>query len=415
MTKKSKLSLDDRINLLAAITKGKNLTQIAKQFNRPRSTFYREIKKHMYWPTHPYTCSYCNNKFNCPVKKGISQKHWICPNFKPLLCEKQKHFPFVCNNCPNMTRCSRAKCYYNCTAAYNTFRTNWCADRSKISLYPELLNKLNEIVTSGIRKGQSIHHIHSSNEWVRGLVSEVTIRRYLYKGLFDAKPIELPRYKRYSRKYNYSPYKNFYIWNIKAKENRTFSDFKNFCKVNHIEKNYWEYDSVEGNCKSKKSIFTITFAENNFQFGFLIRKHNPNDVYKICRWLQETFPNLFKVNLADNGVEFVNFHKIEKAESGEHVANVFFTSTYKATDKPHCERNHEFIRYIAPKGTSFDGWTQDQVNLMFSHINSYVRESLNNKTPYDLIVERFGIEFTNKLGIFKIKPENVCLNSKVFN
>lgn len=48
------------------------------------------------------------------------------------------------------------------------------------------------------------------------------------------------------------------------------------------------------------------------------------------------------------------------------------------------EKNHEFIRYIIPKGTSMDNLTQNDIDLMINHINSLTRPSLNNATPYDL-------------------------------
>lgn len=30
--------------------------------------------------------------------------------------------------------------------------------------------------------------------------------------------------------------------------------------------------------------------------------------------------------------------------------------------KPHCEKNHEYIRKICPKGTSFDDYSQKDIN-----------------------------------------------------
>ena len=88
---------------------------------------------------------------------------------------------------------------------------------------------------------------------------------------------------------------------------------------------------------------------------------------------------------------------------------MFFTNPYRSTDKASCERNHEFNRYVIPKGKSLDFLTQEKVELLFSHINSYVRESNKNKTPYDLMVERFGKEFMDIIGIKRIKPSDVCL------
>ena len=52
--------------------------------------------------------------------------------------------------------------------------------------------------------------------------------------------------------------------------------------------------------------------------------------------------------------------------------------------KPHVEKNHEYIRYIIPKGKSFDYRTQKDITLMMNHINSTARASLNGSTPFKL-------------------------------
>ena len=114
----------------------------------------------------------------------------------------------------------------------------------------------------------------------------------------------------------------------------------------------------------------------------------------------EKAKNIFTINLADNGIEFSYFHKLEQYD-----VRVYFTNPYKSTDNSVCERNHEFIRYIIPKGKTLDNLTQDDVNLMFSHINSYVRKSNQNKTPYELIIERFGPEFVEMIGIKHVSPK----------
>lgn len=60
-----------------------------------------------------------------------------------------------------------------------------------------------------------------------------------------------------------------------------------------------------------------------------------------------------------------------------------------------------------------DFLTQEKVNLLFSHINTYVRLSNKNKTLYDLMVERFGNEFVEKLGIKRIEAKEICLKPKL--
>ena len=237
-----------------------------------------------------------------------------------------------------------------------------------------------------------------------------TARRYLYRGYLGVKAHELPRYARYQHKYDYAEKRR--IVNVGRMFGRTFSDYGKHMK-GHPGENVWQYDSVEGKVTDKKAILTITYPEFRFQFGFLITKQSATSVLGKIRRLQkllgERFWEIFQVNLSDNGVEFARFHEIEGGAGGESRCKTFFTNPYKATDKAGCERNHELVRYVIPKGVSLDFLTQEKVNLLFSHINSYVRESNQNKTPYDLMVGRFGAEFMEIIGIKRVKASDVCL------
>ena len=46
---------------------------------------------------------------------------------------------------------------------------------------------------------------------------------------------------------------------------------------------------------------------------------------------------------------------------------------------------------------------------MFSYINAYGREVLDNKTPYQCFTEHFGVDVVKKLNIKYIAPEDVVL------
>ena len=70
------------------------------------------------------------------------------------------------------------------------------------------------------------------------------------------------------------------------------------------------------------------------------------------------------------------------------------------------ERFYLDLRRILRKGVSFNPLSQEQVNLIMSHLNSYPRPSLGGRTPYDLFVEEFGDEgkrFLDRLGIVRIQ------------
>ena len=58
--------------------------------------------------------------------------------------------------------------------------------------------------------------------------------------------------------------------------------------------------------------------------------------------------------------------------------------------------------------------TQDKVDLMFSHINSVPRESLGNKTPYEIFTFIYGKKLADKLNIQKIEKDEVTTTPRLF-
>jgi len=113
------------------------------------------------------------------------------------------------------------------------------------------------------------------------------------------------------------------------------------------------------------------------------------------------FKRLFEVILTDNGTEFSSPLDIEcDFSTGEKLVSLFYCDPSCSWQKGTLEKNHEYIRYVLPKGTSFAGLTQKDCYLLASHINSIPRVSLNNSTPFDLSLPYIG---KNNMNIFKIK------------
>ena len=56
-----------------------------------------------------------------------------------------------------------------------------------------------------------------------------------------------------------------------------------------------------------------------------------------------------------------------------------------------------------------EGRLQDDVDLMMSHINSYVREASGDKPPYDLMTRKFGVEFADLFNVRRIPANDVVL------
>ena len=53
--------------------------------------------------------------------------------------------------------------------------------------------------------------------------------------------------------------------------------------------------------------------------------------------------------------------------------------------KAEIEKNHEFIRYVIPKGKSLDGYNHNDIKLLMNHINSVKRPGLDFRCPYELV------------------------------
>ena len=106
---------------------------------------------------------------------------------------------------------------------------------------------------------------------------------------------------------------------------------------------------------------------------------------------------LFDVLLCDNGGEFADAFSFENDNNNTQEIRLFFCDPMRSCQKPQIEKNHTLFRDIVPKGSSFDDFTQDIVNLIFSHVNSVSRSIYGGKTPFDMFSflydERFFFAF----------------------
>lgn len=122
------------------------------------------------------------------------------------------------------------------------------------------------------------------------------------------------------------------------------------------------------------------------------------------------FTTTFPLILTDRGGEFKHPDTLECGIDNIIRTRIYYCDPMASWQKPHCERNHEYIRKICPQGEStFDNMTQDDVNLMMSHINSSCRESLSGLTPFTLAKMMLPNELMSFLHLSEIPPDEVIL------
>lgn len=127
----------------------------------------------------------------------------------------------------------------------------------------------------------------------------------------------------------------------------------------------------------------------------------------------DRFMALFKICLADNGSEFSNPRAIEYDRQNNLRTRIFYCDPSAPFQKGSAERNHQFIRMFIPKGKDLECYTQDDINLMMDHINSYARESLGNKSPYEVFSFLYRQEILDLPECHLIPPKEVTLSSSI--
>lgn len=278
----------------------------------------------------------------------------------------------------------------------------------------EEIAELDAIVSPLIQKGQPVAHI-MRNHSDEILISERSLYNYIGNGYLSVKRLDLRRAVRYKpRKQQQKKVKVF----PKKKLGRHYRDFLKLLELNPAQR-VVEMDTVEG-IKGGKVVQTLYWRENGFMIGFLQDTKEMEGMVNSFNHLEnllglEQFREMIPLVLTDNGSEFADPETFESSLKEEELrTSIYYCEPRQSQQKGSLEKNHEYIRYVVPKGSSFDSCNQETINLIFSHINSTVRPRFE-KTPYEMVAEEFGEETLKKLGLEKSLPDDVDLTPNLIS
>lgn len=431
MAKNKHLTNEERSQIEHLLRGRKSIKEIACMLGKSTSTISREIKKRAV-PSdksavgrirnrcvHRKSCkkSYlCEDKPNC-TKLRCSTCHLcnsVCPEFIEEHCSRLALPPYVCNGCETERLCVLRKKYYLHKPAQNAYEEMLVESRVGANISEEELLRLDEFISPLIQNGQSIHHIVVSNP-DEFTCTEKTIYRYVNNCLLSARNIDMPRVCRLK------PRKSKPVEHKVDKQcrvGRAYDDFLKYMDA-HPDTAIVEMDTVEGK-KGGSVLLTLHFRSCSFMLAFLRERNTSQSVINIFRQLysvlgKDSFQRLFPVILTDNGSEFSNPSALETAEDGTKITSIFYCNPSSPYQKPAVENNHEFIRRILPKGSSFDELTQADIQKMMNHINSYNREKLNDKSPYESFSFFYGQDVLDRLGGKTITPNEIVLRPSLLN
>lgn len=408
------LTYEERNFIEIGLNKGRNFTEISKDIRKDRTTISKEVQKHRLKKMpggFNNSKNLCKNRFECRKFDCTNKKE--C--YEEEMCYELTGAPYVCNGCERKNNCRKIKYYYYAKLANDEYSEKLKETREGINLSKEEAYDIDTLITPLIKeKHQTISHIYANHPDEISF-SRATMYKYVDLGVFSFKNIDLPRKVKYKKRKENE--KQRIRRETAIRKGRTYEDFKEYIGK-HPECSIVEMDTVEG-IKGGKVFLTLLFRQSKFMLIYLMNSKNMECVEKVFKKIKKTigleiYKKVFEVILTDNGSEFFNPMSIEKDEETEEIiSHVFYCDPSASWQKGAIEKNHEYIRYILPKGSSFNELTQEKTNIIMSNINSTSRDSLNGKTPYDAVLLTLDEEIIKALGVEKVKADEVSLSPKL--
>ena len=430
----SHMVLDERKGIAHGLGCGLTFAELAGMLSRAESTIANEVKNRMIWSNRGYGCTNavcahfetCSKAYRNADGRKIPFKSQrkcfeMCEDYVRRVCPKLGRAPYVCNGCDKQNACPLRKRFYVADAAQANYRGILSDARRGAQADEGMVADMNAALKDPVLRGrQSIRAVMAARPEAFHGFCERSVYNYANSQLFDAKRGDMPLMcRRRPPKQGGTVPKT----DAKCRVGRTYQDYLSFLGLNFGVQPV-EIDTVVGSAGGK-ALYTMMFS-CGLMLAFLRDARTSQTTTRIFNMLQdvaglEFFMTLFPAVLADNGPEFSNPKMVEffrpdpehNPTKLERRTWMFFCDPYRSTQKPHVENNHLLVRRVMPKGASFDGLRQEQVDRMISHVNSYPRASLDGKTPYDEFTSFYGErgrEFLERLGIRRINADCVTLD-----
>ena len=380
------MTLSQRIIIEEKLNEGYSFRNIALEINMSHTTLSREVSLRRIFVK--------GNTFNRKLQK----------------CDKLSKAPFVCNGCPNKKKCKFNKFFYYAKDANDDYKTTLVQSREGIDFEQPNFRNMDKIIKSEVDLGHSFYMIVQDHPEFD--VTERTLYNYQEKGYLSTKNIDLPRKVRYKKRKRNVPKNKSDRKEANCTIGRTYDLFKKEVLDAGITF-YAEMDTVEG-IKGHSCLLTFCILPYDFLIAFKIESQTIAEVTDKVNNLKEKigyilFHQIFKIILTDNGKEFKRPDLIEDNGPDVQPSKVYFCESRRSDQKGTIEVTHEYIRRYVEQGESFDDYSQDDIDLMVNHINNTKRKALNGNTPYDLLKNKIGIDYMEKLNYYYIDPKDIIL------
>lgn len=393
MTKYNHLNQEQRDIIQHLLNNNFTFTYIGNAINVDRTTIAKEIKRNRF-VKHPFYLPFSNSG----IKKAVNT------------CDKLSKPPYCCNGCKLKSSCTNPHLYYNSKEAQKHYEETLIIARQGYDITNEEIITIEKNIVPLIKyKKQSVNQVFINHPDIL-YFSKTTFYKYVNENIISLSNIDLPRKVRYKSRKKSNTAKNKRDFAILI--GRSYEDY-----LQRIENDkkaiVWQLDTVIGKQEESKCLMTFLLVATNFMIIRLLDKKNILNVDKAFTKIKDDLGSLYykyiNVILTDNGSEFYDpIHMEYNLDNGEKISSVYYCHPNSPHEKPELEKNHEYIRSVFPKGTSFETLNESQIKKLEDNINNIPRDILGNETPYNLTKKLYP-RLVEKLDSKFISPDDVSL------
>lgn len=325
------LTKTDRIKLEALLKAGIKITDIAKQLEVHRSTIYNELKRGQY--------EHLNSDYTTEMR------------YSPDIAQEKAEENLK-------ARGTQLKIGNDIAFA------NYIEDKIINEDYSPAA-VLGELKAQG-REGE-----------FSVTICVTTLYSYIDKGIFlRVTNKDLPVKKNEKRKYK----------KVRKEQARASAGDSIEKRPDEIDKRedfgHWEMDSVLGKRGvSKNTLLVLTERKTRNEIIFKLPNHTDEAVVAALdrlerKWGVDMFKRVFKTITVDNGSEFADVEGLQRSviSDGEQRTHLYYCHPYSSWERGTNEVTNKMVRRKVPKGTNFDGKTEEEIAEIEDWINRYPRK-----------------------------------------
>jgi IS30 family transposase len=159
---------------------------------------------------------------------------------------------------------------------------------------------------------------------------------------------------------------------------------------------HWEMDCVQGKKQTKRTLLVLTERLTRHELVRPIPEKTAPCVVAALDALErrfgKAFRDLFRSVTVDNGSEFSDCAGMERSAfgAGPPRTKLYYCHPYHAAERGSNENQNRLIRRHFPKGTSFEGVPDADIERVQDWINNYPRKIFGWRTAADLFREHTG-------------------------